>query len=196
MTIRLVVHLLSLLVRLVCVHLALFVLIEGLIAPVTGTLPTFRKGSTLHALLNNALPAVEASPLIETTHALSFDLSTATILAGYAFEAYNEPEVRKRAVGSDGTCVVFTSSEFIQSCFEGVLLVGAVNCTLKPAQAEQPLLDQLATGALPDPFLRLTVLDGPGDGRVEDRVIDEWTSDVRPNTLAPAWRDLRFLYIR
>jgi hypothetical protein len=64
-------------------------------------------------------PDVDASALAP----LSFDLTTATILAGYAFEAYNEPTLGKRALGADGTEVLFTSAEFIRQVFEGVLLV-------------------------------------------------------------------------
>ena len=106
---------------------------------------------------------------------LSFDLPTATILAGYAFEAYNEPSVGKRAVGGDGTAVVFTSPELIRRLFRGVLKITARGARISSGwQARQRFIEsvsvalpysfppvimpQIATGSLPDPYLRIELV--------------------------------------
>ena len=97
---------------------------------------------------------VPPSPLCGRSHhplaasRLGFDLPTATILAGYAFEAYNEPSVGKRAVGGDGTVVVFTSPKLIRRVFQGVLQVTVGGARINRGwQARQRLLERVPSPA-------------------------------------------------
>jgi hypothetical protein len=97
-----------------------------------------------------------------------FDIALAVILAGYAFESYNEPSVGKVAMGLDSTKITFTSADFIRRAFAGVLLLSLNKGTFKAdAIEEEQLLEKMVTGADPDPYVSISVVE-PGARRVLD----------------------------
>jgi hypothetical protein len=129
---------------------------------------------------------------------LGFDICTATVLAGFAFDAYNEPGVGKVAKGEDQTVITFTSSAFIWQVFEGVIFVTLRAAQIKEGwQSQQQILEKVATGGLPDPYVNLAVLDSEVPAMtVWDRVIDTAQSSTKQNTFTPEWRENYFLYVR
>jgi hypothetical protein len=97
-----------------------------------------------------------------------FDIAFAVILAGYAFESYNEPPVGKVAMGLDNTKISFTSADFIRRAFAGVILL-SLNKGIFEADAfqEEQLMEKMVTGADPDPYVCISVIE-PGERRVLD----------------------------
>jgi hypothetical protein len=85
------------------------------------------------SILHDTKYAIEDSPLQSTLRSdrngpVKFDISLAVILAGYSFEAYNEPSsLGKVAYGLDGTNITFTSSEFVQRVFSGACICIFIN---------------------------------------------------------------------
>ena len=121
----------------------------------------------------------------------TFDLPLAVILAGYSFEAYNEPPIGKVAIGSDGTRITFSSSDFIRNFFTGVVMItldkGEVS---KDNQKEIGLLETISSGDLVDPYVIITVQEND-----KTRVIDSVTSSIKKSTAKPIWKESFFLYI-
>ena len=137
---------------------------------------------------------VDTSNTLDTTTTTSndkFDLPLAVILGGYSFEAYNEPPLGKVATGTDGTRIIFTSSEFIRHIFTGVVMItlerGEVS---KENQKEEGLLELISSGDLVDPYVIITVQEND-----KTRVIDSSTSSIKKSTSKPEWKESFFLYI-
>eukprot|EP01041_Mallomonas_annulata_P008169 gene8169-16790_t len=117
-----------------------------------------------------------------------FDIATAVILAAYAFESYNEPSIGKVSKGTDGCDITFMSSDFIRSFFNGVVMI-----TLRKGKLifkEDQLLERMATGAHPDPYVIMTLQDGT------ERQVDNVVSSVKANTADPVWDETFFLYVK
>lgn len=120
-----------------------------------------------------------------------FDLPLAVILAGYSFETYNEAPIGKIAIGSDGTRVIFTSSDFIRNIFTGVVMIrldrGEV---VKDYQKEEGLLEVISSGDVVDPYVIMSVQEND-----KIRVIDSAISSIQKSTSKPTWGETFFLYI-
>jgi C2 domain len=140
----------------------------------------------------NPLSAVTSSAL-ESSRSSSFDLKLAVILAGYSFEAYNEPSVGKVACGLDGTHITFTSSEYIRRLFTGALVVNLRRGEVKVQETE--LAERLVSGAYPDPYVVISVLEAPSTPRTRSRILDSAQSTHRSNTKKPHWDESFYMYV-
>lgn len=119
-----------------------------------------------------------------------FDLATSAMLAAYAFEAYNEPANGKAALGTDGTSVIFTSSEFIRKAFSAVALVTVIRAKLT-GNIQEEMLDAIATGSSIDPYVKVAVLEATGS----TRVLDSATTRVKMNENNPVYQETFLLYV-
>lgn len=73
----------------------------------------------------------------------------------------------------DGTQITFTSSEFIQQCFDGVLMVRLSRAEFSSDQQEQ-LVERLLSGSEIDPYITAEVIEGSGQ-----RTMDTAVSSVK-----------------
>ena len=93
------------------------------------------------SLNRHKLARCRGSDKFDQEYTSSFNVRSAIILAGYAFEVYNTASAGKVAKGIDDSKVVFKSSSFIRRAFRGVLMVSLQNAILKkdqmPKQAQR-----------------------------------------------------------
>jgi C2 domain len=129
----------------------------------------------------------------DTGSSSSFDLKLAVILAGYSFEAYNEPSVGKVAYGLDGTHITFTSSEYIRRLFSGALVVNLRRGEVRGKQDE--LAERIISGEDPDPYVVMSVLEAPSTPRTRSRIIDSAQSKYKGNTKKPQWDESFYMYV-
>jgi len=89
-----------------------------------------------------------------------FDLTTAVILAGFAFEAYNEPSPKdaRWERGADGCDVAFLSQDFEKECYAGRLEVRLLEAKDLPVRKE--LAQAILSGGAPDPYVMLALNEG------------------------------------
>ena len=137
-----------------------------------------------------------------------FDVETATLLAGFAFEAYNEPEEgdARWERGADGCNVAFMSDGFAAECYAGRLEVTLheVRDLPPPKQLNLNLNDpaSLLSGGNVDPYVVFALNEeaakGPKEGavglqRATDlaRTATRWASEAKRGTArgAAEWPD-------
>lgn len=123
----------------------------------------------------------------------NFDIFSAVTLAGYAFEAYNYPKTGKVAHGADGTAIIFTSTEYIRKCFQGVLLLTVIKGNLSKDVNEEEFLEKVLSGENPDPYVVISVSDADV---CNQRIFDEMKTEVIQNTREPIWMARSMLYIQ
>ena len=130
----------------------------------------------------------------------SFDVETAVMLAGFAFEAYNEPSEQdaRWERGADGCDVAFMSEDFARECYAGRLEVRLLEAKeLAPPKELSPI--EMIAGGNSDPYVVFALNEesstGPREGAVALlRAVDRarsstrWSSDgtmkkARPLTL-------------
>ena len=127
--------------------------------------------------------------------AAEFDIDTAVLAAGFAFEAYNEPSERdaRWERGADGCDVAFMSEAFARECYRGRLEVRL--CEVKDLPCEQELAQKLLSGGNNDPYVIFALNEeneeGPKEGAIGlGRAVDRArSSTVWSKSLADAWKD-------
>lgn len=138
----------------------------------------FRKAH--NCLFGSKLPAFDAAERDK------FDLTCATILAGYSFEVYNEAEVGKPALGLDNTKLLFSSLQHIREAFSGTMLISLKRVKLKNV-AEEQILELIATGTSPDPYAVVAVYEDYSQDPTKNHVIDSIRSSTLKNTNDGTW---------
>jgi hypothetical protein len=182
------------------------------------------------SILHDTKYAIEDSALQSALRSdrngpVKFDISLAVILAGYSFEAYNEPSsLGKLAYGLDGTNITFTSSEFVQRVFSGALVVTLRQGSFKGK--EEGFLEKMMTGGNPDPYVIISVLEdeetsaiktalsnlakfknlmsgfngmsveGDLKKQILSRVLDSAKSDQKDNCATATWDQSFYLYVK
>ena len=158
-----------------------------------------RRGSALSTISRvcNSLKSryfVDDDIISEKGHlSANFDIFAAVTLAGYAFEAYNYPKTGKFARGADGTAVMFTSTEYIRKCFQGVLLLTVINGNLSKDVNEEEFMEKMLSGENPDPYVVINISDAD---TCNQRIFDEMRTEVIQNTREPIWMARNMLYIQ
>lgn len=111
----------------------------------------------------------------------AFNVSTATLAAGFAFEAYNEPSQNdaRWERGADGIDVAFLSEDFAREVYDGILEVRLREAVELAEQKE--LAQALMSGSERDPYVIFAMNEereeGPKEGAVGlGRAVDQ----VRP----------------
>jgi hypothetical protein len=106
-----------------------------------------------------------------TTHA--FDVETAVLCAGFAFEAYNEPSPAdaRWERGADGCDVAFMSDDFARQCYAGRLEVRLRQADqLPPPSKKSGMAQALLSGSQPDAYVLFALNEesevGPKDGAI------------------------------
>ena len=84
----------------------------------------------------------------------NFCFDTTSIIAGYAFDVYNPPPLGKTAIGTDGTSIIFTETDFIRQMFNGVVLITIKDLIMRKYEKEQ-FIESLMTGSNPDYYIQL-----------------------------------------
>lgn len=128
---------------------------------------------------------------------IRFDLTTSTLLAAYAFDAYNEPRTGKEvAMGLDATRMTFTSTEFIKIAFQGVALVTIGKLSLNDkAIGEEGILESMFSGADPDPYIVVSVVEQSLKGVDGGRIIDSSRTEFKKNNRNPVYNETFLLYV-
>lgn len=121
------------------------------------------------------------------TYQYTFEKSTAAILAGYAFDAYNEPGIGKVSHGIDSTDIIYTSTEFVRDVYDGLVMIFLRNGTFNVWESQ--LSEIILTGIQPDPFLRLTLKE-----RLSNTTIDSVQTDVKYRQNNCSWNQNYFLH--
>mmetsp|Transcript_46903 Transcript_46903/g.77611 ORF Transcript_46903/g.77611 Transcript_46903/m.77611 type:complete len:742 (-) Transcript_46903:731-2956(-) len=119
-------------------------------------------------------------PFMEEDTEHAFDADTAVLLAGFAFEAYNEPAPRdaRWERGADGCDVAFMSEAFAHECYAGRLEVRL--CEAKELPKKQELTQTILSGGDNDPYVVFALNEeispygtGPKEGAVAiERAVD------------------------
>ena len=100
----------------------------------------------------------------------AFNVTTAVLAAGFAFEAYNEPDEQdaRWERGADGCDVAFMSEEFAREVYAGRLEVRL--CEAKELSVDQDLAQTLMTGGQRDPYVIFAMNEenekGPKEGAI------------------------------
>ena len=129
-----------------------------------------------------------------STTDIKFDLSLAIILAGYAFQSYNDPPAGKVAYGIDGTNMTFCSADYVKRIFSGALLVDLIQGSFVGAKEEQ-FMERVLTGSNPDPRVVISVVEAPTSASARARVFDSARSQYKDNTVKPVWNESFYLYV-
>lgn len=124
-----------------------------------------------------------------------FDADTAVLLAGFAFEAYNEPSENdaRWERGADGCDVAFMSEAFACECYAGRLEVRL--CEAKELALGQDLAQTILSGGGVDPYVVFALNEesenGPKEGAIAlDRAVDRARSSTRwAKPLVDQWKD-------
>lgn len=143
------------------------------------------------AMRNKLLPL--SAEKIQNSDNLSFDVDLALALGAHAFDVYNDPSVGegKKCIGLDDTTITYSSSDFVKRSFQG-LLIG----TLKKGQfrsvTEGELTESIVSGGDPDAYIKMHIEED------EDpfRILESYTSKVKPNNNMPEWRESFSFYLR
>jgi len=96
-----------------------------------------------------------------------FDVETAVLCAGFAFEAYNEPSQNdaRWERGADGCDVAFMSDDFVRECYAGRLEVRLIEAQdLPPPVKSSGLTQALLTGSDPDAYVMFALNEEMPDG--------------------------------
>ena len=125
---------------------------------------------------------------------IKFDLPLAVILAGYSFQAYNDPSAGKVAYGIDGTNITFCSLDYVKRIFAGALLVDLNQGSFVGLKEEQ-FVERVLTGSNPDPRVVISVVEAPNTAGARARVLDSARSSHRDNTVKPVWNESFYLYV-
>ncbi|CEL96583.1 unnamed protein product [Vitrella brassicaformis CCMP3155] len=173
---------------------------------------SFRHGSLhpLHALKSPTRPSERPSPsgLLSTAsrwfkrggvfekiedlashlHYSQFDIRKAVLLAGFSFQAYNEPRAGKWERSANGNDVAFQSADFIRQVFDGLLLVTVLEAS--DLVREDSFLEAALTGFESDPYVVVSLADASGTRGVVDR-----TRTVKSSS-NPKWQQTLSLYTR
>lgn len=191
-------------------------LLSAIVGPVSALVaaPLLRVGVGSVRLVSRPRAAVSLSGRPPSPHC--FDVDTAVLLAGFAFEAYNEPDDSdaRWERGADGTEVAFISDEFAAECYQGRLEVCVQEVRDLPPPKQLNLNDpvRLLTGGNVDPYLVLALNEEATDiseegaaglKRATDvaRTSTRWSSEQPRGTPrgAAMWPDggeRLFLYVR
>ena len=159
------------------------------------TSPMMGRFSLLLRNRNNMIDIVTEMDRLSPLN-FNFDLYAAITLAGYAFEAYNYPKTGKVAHGTDGTAIIFTSTEYIRKVFEGVLLLHVLKCVLSKDVSEEEFMEKMLSGENPDPYAVINVSEVDHGTNKSQRVFDEMKTEVIKNTREPIWMARNMLYIQ
>ncbi|KAJ1430636.1 hypothetical protein B484DRAFT_479146 [Ochromonadaceae sp. CCMP2298] len=119
-----------------------------------------------------------------------FDLVTSLLLAGYAFEAYNEPPIGKLSLRSD-VKTTYTSAEYTGSLFDGVLLLTLSKGSIK--YENSAVMERLLTGNDADPYVILSSHHSSGGVRAD---VDSVRSSTMANSPNPQWSENYSLFIK
>ena len=130
----------------------------------------------------------------DTKDTIKFDLPLAVILAGYSFQAYNDPTAGKVAYGIDGTNITFCSLDYVKKIFAGALLVDLNQGSFVGLKEEQ-FVERVLTGSNPDPRVVFSVVEAPNTAGARARVLDSARSSHRDNTVKPVWNESFYLYV-
>jgi hypothetical protein len=127
-----------------------------------------------------------------------FNSVLGVILAGYSFEAYNQPSVGKSAIGLDATEVIYSSTSYIKSAFKGELQITIDRGDFK--SQNEDILERTLTGDNIDPFVVIIPMGkntgGPQMGiPLVRRVHDSARTSTQFNVNDPVWRESYTLYI-
>ena len=132
------------------------------------------------------LPARTTRPqLMEALDAArtEFNVSTAVLAAGFAFEAYNEPSQNdaRWERGADGIDVAFLSEEFAKEVYDGILEVRL--CEARDLTQQEELAQALISGGKRDPYVYFAMNeeseDGPKEGAIGlGRAVDQVRSST------------------
>lgn len=100
-----------------------------------------------------------------TTNSYTFNLSTALLLGGLAFDAYIEPAPNSSRWerGSSGMHVAFCSPAYTRQLYTGLVEIGVQKCTGLPAEADNQdnlAAERLMSGSGIDACLLAAVLEG------------------------------------
>lgn len=144
------------------------------------------------------------------THA--FDVETAVLCAGFAFEAYNEPSPAdaRWERGADGCDVAFMSDDFARQCYAGRLEVRLRQADeLPPPSKKSGMAQALLSGSQPDAYVLFALNEesevGPKDGAIGLRLaVDRarsstvWSRDNKSAKGAVAWQsdECHALYVK
>ena len=155
-----------------------------------------------YALSLGARPAV-AAPYTRAHHAhrslvprmSAFNVSTAVMAAGFAFEAYNEPseDDARWERGADGIDVAFMSEEFAREVYDGILEVRL--CEARQLAEQKELTQVLMSGAERDPYVIFAMNEeneeGPKEGAIGlGRAVDQVrSSTIWSKGLSEQWRN-------
>ena len=139
--------------------------------------------------------AVAMTAALGASGSACFDTDTAVLLAGFAFEAYNEPSENdaRWERGADGCDVAFMSEAFACECYAGRLEVRL--CEAKELVLGQDLAQALLSGGGVDPYVIFALNeeseDGPKEGAIAlDRAVDRARSSTRwAKPLVDQWKD-------
>ena len=117
-------------------------------------------------------------------------MAAAVLAAGFAFEAYNEPDEQdaRWERGADGCDVAFMSEEFAREVYAGRLEVRL--CEAKELSVDQDLAQTLMTGGQRDPYVIFAMNEenekGPKEGAIGlGRAVDR----ARSSTVWSVGRD-------
>ena len=112
----------------------------------------------------------------------AFDLGTASLCAGFAFESYNDPDGARWERGADGCDVAFRDASFVRSCYAGALIARVVEA--RGLEGQQDLQEIALTGSASDPYVRLAVVERSPRGSQRERASNA-TDVARTETV---WR--------
>ena len=134
------------------------------------------------------------TPPTPSTPTPCFNIDTAVLLAGFAFEAYNEPAENdsRWELGADGTNVAFMSEAFARECYAGRLEVRL--CEAKELPSKQDAAQALLSGSNVDPYVVFALNEemdvGPKEGAVAlECAVDKARSSTRwSESLFDQWK--------
>ena len=147
---------------------------------------------------------------VDRNHA-RFEFVTSLLLAGYSFEAYNDPGHGKISARFDDVKLTYPSTDFSRRCFDGILLVTLEKGSVKYDEA---LVEKILTGSEADPYVYISSclqahtstnilfkseqatsddLCGVYQG---DSVLDSVRSTVQSNKAKPSWQETHFLFVK
>ena len=125
----------------------------------------------------------------------AFNVSTAVMAAGFAFEAYNEPseDDARWERGADGIDVAFMSEEFAREVYDGILEVRL--CEARQLAEQKEITQVLMSGAERDPYVIFAMNEeneeGPKEGAIGlGRAVDQVrSSTIWSKSLSEQWRN-------
>lgn len=129
--------------------------------PLTSSSAAFRRAALAAPALMSESSVVKEAP---------FNVTTAVLAAGFAFEAYNEPSEKdaRWERGADGCDVAFMSEDFAREVYAGRLEVRL--CEAKELSEGQDFTQTLMSGSARDPYVIFAMNEeneeGPKEGAI------------------------------